>query len=126
MQEKATTTSDSQYNEAIRLNPNAVNALVNRGIAYSKKGDQDRAIADYNKAIQLNPKESSPYLNRGVAYARKGDNDRAIADYGEAIMRDPKFALAFCNRGRAKLKINDASGNEDIAQARQLNASVCP
>ena len=115
----------TNYNEAIRLNPNAANALVNRGIAYSKKGDQDRAT-DYNKAIRLNPKESSPYLNRGVAYARKGDNDRAIADYGEAIMRNPKFALAFCNRGRAKLKINDASCNEDIAQARQLNASVCP
>ena len=95
-------------------------------LAYSKKGGQDRAIADYNEAIRLNPEEPSPYLNRGVAYARKGDKDRAIADYGEAILRNPKFALAFCNRGRAKLKNNDASGNEDIAQARQLNASVCP
>jgi hypothetical protein len=61
-----------------------------------------------------------------VRFVPIADNDRAIADYGEAIMRNPKFALAFCNRGRAKLKINDASGNEDIAQARQLNASVCP
>jgi len=41
-------------------------------------------------------------------------------------LRNPKFALAFCNRGRAKLKVDDASGNEDITRARQLNASVCP
>jgi TPR repeat len=50
---------------------------------------------------------------------------RAIADYNEAIRLDPKNALTFCNRGQAKLNINEASGNEDIAKARQLDASSC-
>src|SRR5262249_57323756 len=49
----------------------------------------------------------------------------AIADYNEAIRLDPKNALAFCNRGNAKLKIEETSGNADIAKARQLDASIC-
>ena len=64
-------------------------------------------------------------MNRGVTYAYKGDNDGAIADYNEAIRLDPNDALAFCNRGRAKRNINDMSGNADIANARQLDPSVC-
>jgi hypothetical protein len=47
------------------------------------------------------------------------------ADFNEAIRHDPNDALAFCNRGKLKLNINDASGNADIAKARQLDASVC-
>ena len=65
------------------------------------------------------------FRNRGDAYTDKGDHDRALADYNEAIRLDPNNALAFCNRGRAKLNINDASGNADIAKAKQLDPSVC-
>jgi tetratricopeptide (TPR) repeat protein len=90
-----------------------------------RKGDTDRAIADYNEGVRLNPKYAVAFYNRGNAYSRKGDTDRAIADYSEAIRLYPKYALAFCWRGKAKLKINDSSGNEDIAQARQLDASAC-
>jgi len=59
-----------------------------------------------------------------MAYARKGANYRAIADYDEAIQLDPESALAFCNRGRAKLQVNEPSGNVDIATARRLDAST--
>ncbi len=85
----------------------------------------DRAIADYNEAIRLNPNLANAFGNRANAYVRKGNNNGAIADYNEAIRLDPKGAVNLCNRGRVKLKINDASGNVDIAKARQLDASVC-
>ena len=74
-------------------------AYYNRGVAYSDKGDTDRAIADFTEAIRLDPKYANAYVNRGVAYGDKGENDRAIADYTEAIRLDPKFAHAYCNRG---------------------------
>jgi tetratricopeptide (TPR) repeat protein len=112
-------------NEAIQLNPNNAAAFVNRGAVYGNKGDNDRAIADYNEAIRLDPNSAAAFVSRGAAYQNKGDNRRAIADYSEAIRLNPNDALAFCNRGKAKLKINQASGNEDITKARQLDASIC-
>ena len=74
-------------------------AYNNRGVAYTAKGDNDRAIADYNEAIRLDPKSRESLLNRGVAYRRQGRCDRAIADYNEAIRLDPKTPKAYNNRG---------------------------
>ena len=71
----------ADYNEAIRLKPQA-NFLTNRGDAYNDKRDYDRAIADYDRAIALNPGFYLAYNNRGAAYGFKGDLDRAIADLG--------------------------------------------
>ena len=51
----------------IELNPNDAGARNNRGGAYSKKGDFDRAIEDFNKAIGLNPDDVKAYDNRGMA-----------------------------------------------------------
>ena len=38
----------------------------NRGYAYGKKGDYNRAIADYTQAIELNPNYVEAYNNRGA------------------------------------------------------------
>jgi tetratricopeptide (TPR) repeat protein len=76
-------------------------AFSNRGSAYSKKGESDRAIADYNQAIRLDPGYAYAFYNRGSAYADKGEYDRAIADYDQAIRLDPGFTYAFYNRGSA-------------------------
>ena len=40
-----------------------LDAYFNRGVAYEKKGDYDRAVADYTKAIELNEKDSLTYAN---------------------------------------------------------------
>jgi tetratricopeptide (TPR) repeat protein len=78
-------------------------------------------------AIRVNPNYVEALTDRGLAYAVRGDTNRAIADYNEAIRLNPNYALAFCNRGKLKLlRIKDASGNADIAKARELNASICP
>ena len=116
----------ADFNEAIRLDPNNAVQLSNRGNAYIKKGDNDRAIADYNEAIRLDPTLARAFTGRGFAYMRKGSNSQAMADYSEAIRLRPDFAAgAYCNRGRLKLQLNQASGNSDIAKARQLGGSDC-
>jgi tetratricopeptide (TPR) repeat protein len=115
----------ADYTEVIRLNPSHALAFFNRGLAYGRKGDFDRAIADFTEEIRLNPNYAMAFNNRGAAYGKKGDSRRAIADYNEAIRLNPSHALAFCNRGREKLKNHEASGNADIAKARQLDASIC-
>src|SRR5262245_31189957 len=53
----------------------------NRGIAYGKAGDLDRAIADFDNAIRITPSHLRAYINRGNAYLAKRDFERAIADF---------------------------------------------
>jgi tetratricopeptide (TPR) repeat protein len=89
------------YNCAIALDPSAVVAYNNRGLAYYYKSDYDRAIADFDQAIQLQPGFALAYNGRGLAYADKGDYDRAIADFDQAIQLQPYFAEAYGNRGIA-------------------------
>ena len=60
----------------------------NRGIAYVKAGDYDRAIADFDAALRSNPNHVRAHINRGNANFAKRDYDRAIADFGQAIRID--------------------------------------
>ena len=92
---------------AIRLDPNDADAYSNRGLAYDKKGDHDKALADYTEAIRVDRKCVDAYFNRGLAYGYKGEHESAIADYTEAIRLDPNDALAYNNRGFTYVNIGD-------------------
>ncbi len=69
---------------AITLDPNLVNAYINRSWAYSKKGLFDRAIQDCDKALNIDNDNALAYNNRGLAFQGKGDMDKAKADYDRA------------------------------------------
>jgi tetratricopeptide (TPR) repeat protein len=112
---------------AIRLDPKNELAYYNRGLAYNKKGEHDRAIADLDEAIRLNPQDAEPYVGRGEAYASKDELDRAIADLDEAIRLNPKFATAYNARGLAYYSKGDyARAIADYDQALTLALDRTP
>src|SRR5262245_27477302 len=76
-------------------------AYVNRGVAYSDKGDQDRAITDFTTAIRINPRAAEAYNSRGIAHNRKGDCDLAITDFNRAMEISPGDPAHYNNRGVA-------------------------
>lgn len=76
-------------------------AYYRRGIAWSIKGDYNRANADFAEAMRLDAKLPDHFHSRGAAWQIKGDLDRAIAEYTAAIRLDPKHARAYAQRGRA-------------------------
>jgi tetratricopeptide (TPR) repeat protein len=104
---KRSVADDCKNSAALRTDPNDASAFYNRGVAYSAKGDKDRAIADYSEAIRLDPGYALAFNQRGNAHSAKGDNDRAIADYSDAIRLDPKYG------GNASLANGD--NDRDIA-----------
>ena len=73
----------------------AINYL-NRGWAYSGKGDYDRAIADYNQAMGLHPNYALAYNNRGLAYYHKVTTTApsSITARPSASTRSPNRRLA--------------------------------
>lgn len=91
----------------IFLDPRNDGALVNRGIAYRRIGDLDRAIRDYNEAIRLNSRAADAFNNRGNAYRARNDFERARCDYDEAIRLNPQYAHAYNNRGIIFLELGD-------------------
>jgi tetratricopeptide (TPR) repeat protein len=50
----------------------------NRGLAYQRRSDFDRAIEDFDRVIGLRPETSKAFYNRGTAYQSKGEFHRAI------------------------------------------------
>ena len=81
------------YTQALEMeptDPQAVQALVNRGIAYSTLGNQNEAIDDYDEVVnKLNPNYADAYIGRGIAYSAlpEPDLERAIEDYKRASDR---------------------------------------
>src|SRR5215470_13293156 len=47
--------------------------FYNRGNAWQRKHDYDRALADYSEVIRLDPRFAMAYFNRGNAWSSKGD-----------------------------------------------------
>ncbi len=71
-----------------------------RAVAWNKKGDYARVIADATEALKLQPSQAV-YNLRGSAYFDKGENDIAIADFGDALKLGPPSGIIFHNRGNA-------------------------
>src|SRR5262249_40154009 len=65
------------FDEAIRLDPQNVEAFNNRGAVYAELGDHPQAIADFSTALALQPTFAPAYRNRGNSYLETGDTDRA-------------------------------------------------
>jgi tetratricopeptide (TPR) repeat protein len=89
----------------IFLNPDNDGAYVNRGIAYRRTGDLERALSDYDRAIGINPAAADAFNNRGNAYRALREFTKALGDYDEAIRLNPKYAHAYNNRGVIYLEI---------------------
>ena len=100
-------------------------AIMNRGNAYSAKGDFDKAMQDYNEAINLDPKNAGAYVNRALALARQGDFEAAMKDYAKAIALNPRQWQAYFNRA-AELKDSGKlrEAVDDLSQVMKLESGV--
>jgi tetratricopeptide (TPR) repeat protein len=95
----------ADLDQAVAMEPRRFPAAYSdRGIAYRRKGDYAKAIADYGEAIRLWPHWHDWYLNRGIAYAASGQYEDAVADYTKALYYRPGLASAFVLRGDVYLQ----------------------
>jgi tetratricopeptide (TPR) repeat protein len=71
----------------------------NRGVAYSKKGRYDKAIADFTKAIELGSPNERIFQARASAYESTKEYDKAIGDLDKAVAFAPG-EYSYLNRAR--------------------------
>ena len=108
--------------QALKINPQDVNAYINRGNAKHFMGNHEGAIADYDQALAIDPQLVGAYNNRGKAKGDMGDHKGAIADLDHALTIDPQDAEVYNNRGNTKGSMGDyESAIADFDQALTID-----
>lgn len=122
---------------AIELDPSLSAAYYDRGRAFARIEQWDRAVDDYTVVIRLGGMERlHAYQQRGLVRQRKGELAKAISDYGEALAIASQSqsvgfqrmqALLLTNRAEASYLAKDyQSAWEDVGRIRELGQKVKP
>jgi protein O-mannosyl-transferase len=101
------------YGEAIRLKPDYVEPLINRGLLLMQTQQYEAAIQDYTRAINAAPRLEMAYNNRAYALLKTGQAAKGLEDVNKALEINPNYLRAYQTRGF----IYQALGQNDKAQA---------
>jgi predicted CXXCH cytochrome family protein len=110
----------ARYQEALKIYPRFLRALVFLGVSVGAQGDSERAIAVLNYASRLYPNDPAAQYNLGIAYGSAGKGREEIAAYRRAIELQPDLAPAYLNLGNALLAAGQA-GEAAAAYRAGLN-----
>ena len=95
------------------------------GVAASKSGNLDEAIAKFSRAAELSPTCGDCHYNLGYAYSQKKDYEKAEASYKKAIEIKADYAEAYnglANIYNTQRKFDEAAAAS--AKASELSAGA--
>lgn len=89
----------SQFNAALKKNPQLVEAQSNIGFAYLTMHDYRKAIEALEKALTINPNHLNTLNGLSTAYAFNNNIDKAIQTFNKLTTLDPGNNQYFFNKG---------------------------
>jgi tetratricopeptide (TPR) repeat protein len=109
LQQGDSTKAIGEFSQAIdsgSLEPEvAVNALLNRALAWQQTNQHEKAIEDYSVALKMNVMapalRATALYNRGLSQQKLNQLGQAVEDYTGALLLNPQFSQAFYNRANA-------------------------
>ena len=110
----------ADFTQSIELDSKFSEAYLNRGNAWSEKGNTERAISDYTKALEIDSDFVEAHFNRGLALYISSQYDQAISDFSEAVKLKPDFAEAYHYRAMGWGKKWGSSGGSPSHLMRAL------
>jgi tetratricopeptide (TPR) repeat protein len=85
------------YQEALRFQPDFVEAHNNLGLLHYHAGRLTEAETCYRRALHFGPDLALAHFNLGVVLEDRHDKSGALAAYAEALRLAPEFREAHCN-----------------------------
>jgi tetratricopeptide (TPR) repeat protein len=117
-----------KFNEAIRFNPNYVEAYNGRGLVYEKKGELQRALVDYKVAVSLGSREAAENVERVTKLlSMNHKNDVNHASSTQGIKTDPEEAIADSQDKVAdteKIKAEGVLKSREVEEAEKLSREL--
>lgn len=111
--------------EALRQEPNHVEARRHRALARRELGRAAEAIADFDMLEVLIPGDRTLHLNRGLTHEAAGDWEAAERDYGLGLRVTPDHDGLLWKRACARLALGRyAEAREDLERAMALRPEL--
>ena len=104
----------SEYQAALRLDANCVDALYNYGNTLKQQGSFSEAIACFQKALALKPDHSFARNNLGNAYLASGRFEEAAACFEKGFEQQPDSFMALLNLASVSRRLGDAARAETL------------
>ncbi len=89
----------AQYMEALRINSNDADTLVNLGSILNNKGRTIEAISYLQKAVKLAPRLAEAHYGLGSALDKIGSINEAMSEYNIALIIEPNNIMFHNNIG---------------------------
>lgn len=113
--EKRYEEAQREYEQVVRLNPNAANRF-SLGQAYMANGRYSDAEEQFKKVQALEPQKPGGYYGLGQSYARRGLFDEAVMAFKEAIGVQEDFYDAYAELGYAYADAGRIDEAEDVLE----------
>ena len=87
--------------DAVKILPDDLGALMNYGMALRANGQADEAVAIFDRALAVQPNLAEALYNRGVALGDLQRFETAVDSYDRALVLQPEMVAAMVNRAAA-------------------------
>ncbi len=84
----------NSFNKALELDPKLVETRIQRGWAFLRVDEAQRAFQDFSDALQEKPDSGRAVFAIGFMYDWAGESERAFAAFKQAVELSPNYHLA--------------------------------
>ena len=113
------------YSKVLELDGKHFDALVSRGVVYSKTKDYRKATEDFRRAQEIAPDRAGSYYGLAELHYNRRQFNKAIKNYNQALERDDQLAEAYCRRGLSYYYLkNYKVAFHDLYKAYDINPDL--
>ena len=96
------------HDKALSINPNDVDALLNKGTALGGLGQNEQALKYFDKLLAINPNDVEALYNKGAVLLSLGRYQQAIEYFDKVLAINPNDIDALNNKANAIASLGES------------------